>query len=98
MEITSFFLITRNFIKTFSRMSDEQNEEILRTIKDVRHGNYEYMKSHPEIRAVLHEITQQILLAQPKDYRAFLTEFFTNTSITELQEKVSKVNVAVNKS
>lgn len=69
-------------------MSDEHTEEILKKIKDVRYANYEYMKSNPEIRALIHEIMQQLLESKPKDPRIFLTEMFTNNSKSQLQEKV----------
>lgn len=71
-------------------MSDEQAEEVLQKIKDVRYANYEYMESHPEIRALIHEIMQQLLEAKPKNPRAFIKDLFTNNSKIKLQEKVSK--------
>lgn len=71
-------------------MSDEQTEEILKKIKDVRHANYKYMESHPEIRALIHEIMQQLLQSKPKNPRTFLMDLFTNNSKIKLQEKVSK--------
>lgn len=69
-------------------MSDEYKEEILRKVKDVRFTNYKYMESHPEIRALIHEIMQQLLESKPKNPKTFLTDMFTNNSKSKLQEKV----------
>lgn len=75
-------------------MSDEYTEDILKKIKDVRLENYEYMESHPEIRALIHEIMQQLLQSKPKDPRTFLKIMFTNNSKSKLQEKVNLYSLA----
>jgi hypothetical protein len=74
-----------------SSLKDYDSKALTKTEQDelnqlkikIRVENERYLRSHPEISAMISSFTNKVLLERPEDLREFAADFFSDPNLSE---------------
>ncbi|XP_065909802.1 RIIa domain-containing protein 1-like [Dysidea avara] len=73
-------------------LTKEQQDKLNQQKIDIRIENERYLRSHPEISALIGGFVSEVVLQQPKDIREFAAEYFNDPALADKVRTIQHEN------